>query len=126
MIIRRFKIRVLPNRQIGFTLFSSFLSNSVNRPHISRHMGLYVHEADNLIGPAPAGGPDLVHDYPRTLVTPFPVHQVPMDFPPEAGQDLVHDNPQTLLPPFPVHQVPMDFPLAAGSDLVHNNPQNLL
>ena len=53
MIIRRFKIRVLPNRQIGFTLFSSFLSNSVNRPHISRHMGLYVQKTDNLIGPVP-------------------------------------------------------------------------
>ena len=113
MIIRHFKIRVPPNWQIGYTLFSSFLSNSVNRPHISRHMGLHVHDADNLIGPAPAGGPDLVHDYPRTLVPPFPVHQVPVSFRPTDGPDLVHDYSQNLVPPFPVHQVPVNFRPAA-------------
>ena len=114
MIIRRFKIRVLPNRQIGFTLFSSFLSNSVNRPHISRHMGLYVQKADNLIGPVPAGGPDLVHNNPQNLVPPFLLHQVPVSFRPTDGPDLVHDYPHNLVPPFLLHQVPKDFRPAGG------------
>lgn len=40
-----------------FTLFSSFLSNSVNRPHFSRHMGLCARKVVNLIrlSPPPPG-----------------------------------------------------------------------
>lgn len=72
MIIRRFKIRVLPNRQIGFTLFSSFLSKSVNRPFFSRRMGLCVWDMDNSIRmalfSARRGGTDLVHDNPQNLL----------------------------------------------------------
>ena len=126
MIIRRFIIRVPQNRQIGFTLFSSFLSNSVNRPHISRHMGLYVQKTDNLIGPVPAGGPDLVHNNPQNLVPPFLLHQVPVSFRPTDGPDLVHDYPQNLVPPFLLHQVPKDFRPAGGPDLVHDYPQTLV
>lgn len=75
MIIRRFIIRVPPNRQIVFTLFPSFLSNSVNRSYISRHMGLYVRKADNLIGPAPppdAGRSGLGARYPANPCTSVP------------------------------------------------------
>ena len=40
-----------------FTLIMIFLSNSVNLPRFSRHMGLRVYKVDNLIGltPPPAG-----------------------------------------------------------------------
>lgn len=44
-----FKIRVPPNRRIAFTLNSSFLSKSVNRPRISRHMRLYTEDIDNIV-----------------------------------------------------------------------------
>ena len=44
-----FKIRVPPNRRIAFTLNSSFLSKSVNRHRISRHMRLYTEDIDNIV-----------------------------------------------------------------------------
>ena len=44
-----FKIRVPPNRRIAFTLNSSFLSKSVNRPRVSRHMRLYTEDIDNIV-----------------------------------------------------------------------------
>ena len=73
----------------------------------------------------PAGA-DLVHAFPKSPVSPFPLHQVRVPFRRSAGSDLVHESPQSLVPPFPLHQVREPFRRSAGADLVHESPQSLV
>ena len=47
--ICRSKIRILQKLRITFTLNPRFLSKSVNRPRISRHMRLYTEDIDNIV-----------------------------------------------------------------------------
>ena len=78
-----------------------------------------------LVGGDLAGG-DLVHEFPQSLVPPFPLHQVSGPFRPVAGGDLVHETPQSLVLPFPLHQVSGHFRRGAGGDLVHEFSQSLV
>ena len=65
---------------------------------------------------------DLVHESPKGLILPFPLHQVCGSFRHGAAMDLVHESPQGLVLPFPLHQVCGSFRRGAAVDLVHESP----
>lgn len=63
---------------------------------------------------------------PLTLITPFPLHQIPSSFRRPAAQDLVQKTPLTLILPFLLHQVSSSFRRPAVPALVQGAPLTLI